>query len=69
LSVAGRSPGPCDGAIWNPDSRGWLGGARERLVDPGVVLVVSIRSDGTPRLSPVEPFLLRGGLWLSIAAR
>jgi hypothetical protein len=43
--------------------------ASERLVDPGVVLVVSIRSDGTPRLSPVEPFLLRGGLWLSIAAR
>jgi hypothetical protein len=40
--------------------------ARERLVDPGVVLVVSIRSDGTPRLSPVEPFLLHGGLWLSM---
>lgn len=40
--------------------------ARERLVDPGVVLVATIRRDGTPRLSPVEPFLLDGGLWLSM---
>ena len=40
--------------------------ARERLVDPGVVLVVTIRKDGTPRLSPVEPFLLEGRLWLSM---
>lgn len=40
--------------------------ARERIVDPGVVLVVTIRRDGTPRLSPVEPFLLDGRLWLSM---
>ena len=40
--------------------------ARERLVDPGVLLVVTIRKDGTPRLSPVEPFVLDGGLWLSM---
>jgi general stress protein 26 len=40
--------------------------ARARLVDPGVVLVVTIRSDGAPRLSPVEPFLLDGDLWLSM---
>jgi Pyridoxamine 5'-phosphate oxidase len=39
---------------------------RERLVGPGVVLVVTIRRDGTPRLSPVEPFLLDGELWLSM---
>jgi hypothetical protein len=39
---------------------------RERLVAPGVVLVVTIRRDGTPRLSPVEPFLLDGELWLSM---
>jgi hypothetical protein len=38
---------------------------RRRLITPGVVLVVTIRHDGTPRLSPVEPFLLDGGLWLS----
>jgi len=40
--------------------------ARERLVDPGVLLVVTIRRDGTPRLSPVEPLLLDGELWLSM---
>jgi hypothetical protein len=39
---------------------------RRRLIDPGVVLVVTIRRDGTPRLSPVEPFLLDGDLWLSM---
>jgi pyridoxamine 5'-phosphate oxidase-like protein len=41
-----------------------LGG--KRLLEPGVVLVVTIRRDGTPRLSPVEPFLLDGDLWLSM---
>ncbi|MGI8696956.1 MAG: pyridoxamine 5'-phosphate oxidase family protein [Mycobacteriales bacterium] len=40
--------------------------AYERLIAPGVVLVATIRRDGTPRLSPVEPFLLDGGLWLSM---
>jgi hypothetical protein len=40
--------------------------ARERLVDPGVLLVVSLRQDGTPRLSPVEPYLLDGRLLLSM---
>jgi hypothetical protein len=40
--------------------------ARERLVDPGVVLVATIRRDRTPRLSPVEPLLLDGDLWLSM---
>jgi hypothetical protein len=40
--------------------------ARERLVEPGVVLVATIRRDGTPRVSPVEPFVLDGGLWLSM---
>jgi pyridoxamine 5'-phosphate oxidase-like protein len=39
---------------------------RERLLDPGVVLVVTIRRDGTPRLSPVEPFEMDGTLWLSM---
>jgi general stress protein 26 len=40
--------------------------ATDRLVRPGVLLVVTIRRDGTPRLSPVEPFLLDGELWLSM---
>lgn len=40
--------------------------ARDRLIDPGVVLVVTIRSDGTPRLSPVEPLIVDGDLWLSM---
>jgi hypothetical protein len=39
---------------------------KRRLLDPGVVLVATIRSDGTPRLSPVEPFVLDGELWLSM---
>lgn len=39
---------------------------RQKLLGPGVVLVVTVRRDGTPRLSPVEPFLLDGELWLSM---
>jgi hypothetical protein len=40
--------------------------AHGRLIDPGVLLVVTVRQDGTPRLSPVEPFVLDGDLWLSM---
>jgi hypothetical protein len=40
--------------------------ARQRLIEPGVVLVATIRRDGTPRLSPVEPFVMDGDLWLSM---
>jgi hypothetical protein len=40
--------------------------ARERLVEPGVLLVVSLRRDGTPRLSPVEPYVMDGRLLLSM---
>ncbi len=39
---------------------------RERLLVPGVVLVGTIRRDGSPRISPVEPFVLGGELWLSM---
>jgi hypothetical protein len=39
---------------------------RQRLLEPGVVLVATIRSDGTPRVSPVEPFVMDGDLWLSM---
>jgi hypothetical protein len=39
---------------------------RRRLLEPGVVLVATIRRDGTARLSPVEPFVMDGDLWLSM---
>jgi hypothetical protein len=39
---------------------------RRRLLEPGVVLAGTIRGDGTPRISPVEPFVLDGVLWLSM---
>lgn len=42
---------------------------RQRLVAPGVVLVGTVRADGTPRISPVEPFLMDGDLWLSMMWR
>ena len=38
----------------------------QRLLEPGVVFAATIRRDGTPRLSPVEPFVLDGSLWLSM---
>src|SRR4051794_36090195 len=40
--------------------------AERRLIGPGVVLVGTIRRDGTPRLSPVEPLVMDGRLWLSM---
>jgi hypothetical protein len=45
---------------------GLAGLGQRRVLDPGVVLVATIRRDGTPRLSPVEPFVLEGILWLSM---
>jgi hypothetical protein len=40
--------------------------AKRRLAEPGVVLVATIRRDGTPRVSPVEPLFWDGDLWLSM---
>src|SRR6187397_2958821 len=40
--------------------------AQARLIEPGVVLIGTIRADGTPRLSPVEPYVLDGDLWLAL---
>ncbi|HEX5294822.1 MAG TPA: pyridoxamine 5'-phosphate oxidase family protein [Streptosporangiaceae bacterium] len=45
---------------------GLAGLGRRRLLAPGVVLVATIRRDGTPRLSPVEPVVLDGDLWLCL---
>jgi Pyridoxamine 5'-phosphate oxidase len=39
---------------------------RRKLLDPGVVLVATIRRDGAPRVSAVEPFVAGGELWLSM---
>lgn len=39
---------------------------RERLAGPGVVLVGTVRKDGSPRISPVEPLFWDGDLWLSM---
>lgn len=39
---------------------------RRLLGDPGVVLVGTIRLDGTPRVSPVEPLFWQADLWLSM---
>src|SRR4051794_875746 len=38
----------------------------EQLIAPGVLLVGSIRSDGTASISAVEPLLVDGTLWLSM---
>jgi hypothetical protein len=39
---------------------------RQRLIEPGVVLVGTVRRDGTARISPVEPLLWERDLWLSM---
>jgi Pyridoxamine 5'-phosphate oxidase len=36
----------------------------EKLDGPGVVLVGTVRRDGSPRITPVEPFFWQGELWL-----
>jgi hypothetical protein len=40
--------------------------AHDRLIAPGVLLIVTIRRDGAPRVSPVEPLVHDGDLWLSM---
>src|SRR6201992_4482629 len=40
--------------------------AHKRLMDPGVVLVGTIRRDGSARISGVEPLIMDGELWLSM---
>ena len=37
-----------------------------RLISPGVLLVATIRRDGALRVSPVEPLVFDGDLWLSM---
>jgi Pyridoxamine 5'-phosphate oxidase len=40
--------------------------AHDRLIAPGVLLVGTIRRDGSPRISGVEPLVMDGRLWLSM---
>lgn len=40
--------------------------ARDKLVTPGVLLVGTIRKDGSARVSGVEPLVMDGELWLSM---
>lgn len=42
---------------------------RSLLERPGVVLVGTVRLDGTARISPVEPFFWDGELWLAMMWR
>lgn len=37
-----------------------------KLAGPGVVLVATLRRDGSPRVSPVEPLFWQDDLWLSM---
>lgn len=43
--------------------------AEERLIQPGVLLVGTIRRDGSARISGAEPLVLDGELWLSMMSR
>jgi hypothetical protein len=42
---------------------------RERIERTGLVLVGTIRRDGTPRISPVEPLIVDGQLYLGMMWR
>ena len=39
---------------------------RQRLIEPGVVLVATSRGDGSPRIGAIEPLVLDGRLWLGM---
>jgi hypothetical protein len=40
--------------------------AFDKLIRPGVLLAGTIRRDGSPRISGVEPLVMDGDLWLSM---
>src|ERR1700677_3645711 len=39
---------------------------RKGVIERGVLLVAPVRSDGSPRISAVEPLVLDGSLWLGM---
>lgn len=69
ISVSQRDDLLMRWADFEADAARLAGVARERLVVPGVLLVVTTRRDGAPRLSPVEPLVFDGELWLSMMWR
>jgi hypothetical protein len=42
---------------------------RERLEEAGLALLGTLRADGSPRISPVEPFLAEGHLLFGVMTR
>jgi hypothetical protein len=40
--------------------------AHEKLIKPGVLLIGTVRRDGSARISGVEPLIMDGQLWLSM---
>lgn len=56
----------CGGADFELQQPRFAALGRERLGGAGVVLVATIRKDGSPRISPVEPLFWKGDLWLSM---
>ena len=42
---------------------------KQKLGGPGVLLVATVRADGSPRISPVEPLFWEGDLWLGMSWR
>lgn len=56
----------CAGAIWKPEQPRLAELGRKKLAGPGVVLVATIRRDGAPRVSPVEPLFWDEDLWLAM---
>lgn len=54
---------------WEEFEREALGLARRgrrALLRPGVAILATLREDGSPRISPVEPFFVRGHLVLGL---
>src|SRR5215469_14749672 len=45
---------------------GFAAVAHHQLIGPGVVLIGTIRRDGSARISGVEPLIMDGDLWLSM---
>jgi Pyridoxamine 5'-phosphate oxidase len=41
---------------------------RRKLIEPGLMMVATIRTDGTPRVSPVNPHVWDGDLCVSLAS-
>src|SRR5207237_5766294 len=66
---ASAAPGYCARVRWavfEQQQPRFAALGRDKLAGPGVVLVGTVRKDGSPRISPVEPLLWRGDLWLSM---